>query len=142
MIGKTYDRFTFEVEKGRLRAFAKAIGETNPIYFDEQAAMAAGYRSIVAPPTFAFVPLMESDQPFTVLADMGIDKTKSVHGEQHFTYHRPIVAGDHISGQQRITEIYDKKGGALTFIVTDTPLTNQHDEPVADLHMVIVVRNH
>ena len=142
MIGKTYDPFTVKVEEGRLRAFAKAIGETNPVYLDEEADRNAGYRSIPAPPTFPFVVAMEANQPFLILADMGIDKTRSVHGEQHFTYHKPIVAGDVITGQQRIAEIYDKKGGALTFIVTETRLQNQANEHVSDMRTVIVVRNH
>ncbi len=141
MIGKAYDRFTVDVEKGRLRAFAKAIGETNPIYLDEEAARKAGYQSIPAPPTFPFVAAMEANQPFLILADMGIDKTRSVHGEQHFTYHKPIVAGDVLVGQQRIVEMYDKKGGALTFIVTETRLENQLSEHVCDMRTVIVVRN-
>ena len=141
MIGKVYEPFTMEVEKGRLRSFAKAIGENNPVYFDETAARKAGYRSILAPPTFPFVAAMEAEQPFVLLADMGIDKRKTVHGEQQFTYLKPIVAGDVLTGQQKIVEMYDKKGGALTFIVTETRLTNQLNEAVCDMRTVIVVRN-
>lgn len=141
MIGKVYEPFTMEVEKGRLRSFAKAIGESNPVYFDETAAREAGYRSILAPLTFPFVAAMEAEQPFVLLADMGIDKRKTVHGEQQFTYLKPIVAGDLLTGQQKIVEMYDKKGGALTFIVTETRLTNQLNEAVCDMRTVIVVRN-
>lgn len=141
MIGKVYEPFTMEVEKGRLRSFAKAIGETNPIYFDEAAAKQAGYRSIPAPLTFPFVAAMEAEQPFVLLADLGIDKRKTVHGEQQFTYFSQIVAGDRLTGQQKIVEMYDKKGGALTFIVTETRLTNQMNEAVCDMRTVIVVRN-
>jgi len=141
MIGKVYEPFTMDVEKGRLCSFAKAIGETNPIYFNEAAAVKAGYRSIPAPPTFPFVAAMEAEQPFVLLADMGIDKRKTVHGEQQFTYLKPIVAGDVLTGQQKVVEMYDKKGGALTFIVTETRLTNQLNEAVCDMRTVIVVRN-
>lgn len=140
-IGKEYAPFTVEVEKGRLRLFAKAIGETDPVYLDETAARAAGYRSLPAPPTFPFTIAMDAEQPFLVLADMGIDKTRSVHGEQSFTYHGDICAGDVVTGRQRIVEIFEKKGGALLFIVTETSLKNQDEAPVCDLRTVIVVRN-
>lgn len=140
-VGKEYAPFTFEVEKGRLRLFAKAIGETSPVYHDEAAAKAAGYRSIPAPPTFPFTIAMDSEQPFLVLADLGIDKTKSVHGEQGFTYYGDVCAGDVITGRQKIVEMYEKKGGALLFIITETRLVNQTGAAVCDLRTVIVVRN-
>lgn len=140
-VGKEYPPFTVEVEKGRLRLFAKAIGESNPVYTDEAAAKAAGYRSLPAPPTFPFSIAMDAEQPFVVLADLGIDKTKSVHGEQGFTYYGDICAGDVITGRQKIVEMFDKKGGALLFITTETRLVNQNDQPVCDLRTVIVVRN-
>ncbi len=140
-IGKEYDSFAMEIEKGRLRLFAKAIGETDPIYLDEKAARVAGYRSLPAPPTFPFTIAMEANQPFLVLEDLGIDKTRSVHGDQSFAFRGEICAGDVISGRQKIVDMYEKKGGALLFIVTETRLTNQRDEPVCDLRTTIVVRN-
>lgn len=140
-IGKEYPAFSVEVEKGRIKAFAQAIGEANPIHSDLEAAKKAGFSSLVAPPTFAFTIAMDAGQSFNILADMGVSKTKSVHGEQHFTYHRPILAGDVISGRQKIVDMYDKKNGALIFIVADVPLTNQRGEAVCDLRSVIVVRN-
>jgi len=141
LVGKEYPCFAMEVEKGRLRLFAQAIGETDPVYLDEQAARAAGYRSLPAPPTFPFTIAMEANQPLLVLDDLGVDKTRSVHGEQSFTYYRDICAGDTITGRQRVAEMFEKKGGALLFITTETRLTNQNDEPVCDLRTVIVVRN-
>ena len=140
-VGKEYPPFTVEVEKGRLRLFAKAIGESNLIYTDEAAAKAAGYRSLPAPPTFPFSIAMDAEQPFVVLADLGIDKTKSVHGEQAFTYYGDICAGDVITGRQKIVEMFEKKGGALLFIITETRLVNQNAKPVCDMRTVIVVRN-
>ncbi len=141
MIGKEYAPFTIEVEKGRIAQFAKSIGEENSVYFDEKAAKSAGYRGILAPLTFPFTITMDAGQSFNVLEDMGIDKTNAVHGEQGFTYHSDICAGDIITGQQKITDMYDKKNGALWFIVTNIKLTNQDATHVADLHSVIVVRN-
>ncbi len=141
IVGREYAPFTVEVEKGRLRAFAKAIGETNPVYLDEAAAHDAGYRSLPAPPTYAFTIMMDADQGFKVLEDFGIDKARTVHGEQGFVYHRDICAGDVLSGRQRIVEFAEKKGGALQFITTEIALVNQDGLPVCELRLVIVVRN-
>jgi acyl dehydratase len=140
-IGKTYPPFTVEVEKGRIAFFAKSIGEDDPVYFDEDAAKKAGFRAIPVPPTFPFTIAMDAGQSFMVLEDMDIDKTKTVHGEQSFAYHKDICAGDVITGQQKIVDMFDKKGGALQFIVTETRLDNQDGEHVCDLRSVIVVRN-
>ena len=104
LVGKVYEPFTFEVEKGRIAFFAKAIGETDPVYFDEAAAKAAGYRAIPAPPTFGFTTTMDSEQSFQILADLGVDRTRTVHGEQAFTYHAGIFAGDVVTGRQRVVE--------------------------------------
>ncbi len=130
-----------EVEKGRLRFFAKAIGETNPIYTDEEAAKAAGYASLPAPPTFVFCLEMEQPNPFEDLETMGIDLGKLLHAEQSFRYHAPICAGDCLTFEKQVSDIYDKKGGALEFVVQDSRVKNQTGELVAELRRVIVVRN-
>lgn len=140
-IGKAYAPFDVKVAADRVRAFAAAIGETDPLSSDPQAARAAGFRDLVAPPTFSFTLTLDAGQSFNVLADLGIEKTRTVHGEQWFNYHGPICAGDTISGAQRITDIYAKKGGALVFIKIETPLRNQLGEPVATLGSTMVVRN-
>jgi len=140
-IGKEYEPFTIEVEKGRVAQFAKSIGEENSIYFDAEIAKKAGYRNIPVPLTFAYTITMDAGQSFNVLEDLGVEKTNAVHGEQGFTYHSDICVGDVISGSQKIIDIYDKKNGALIFIVTGIKLVNQDDVHVADLRSVIVVRN-
>ena len=132
---------TVEVEKGRLRFFAKAIGETDPIYTDEAAAKAAGYASLPASPTFAFCLEMEKPNPFEDLETMEIDLGKVLHAEQSFSYHAPICAGDSLSFQTLVSDIYDKKGGALEFVIQDCTVKNQTDTLVAELRRVIVVRN-
>ncbi|MBK6678504.1 MAG: MaoC family dehydratase N-terminal domain-containing protein [Rhodocyclaceae bacterium] len=141
LVGKEYQPFVFEVEKGRIRMFAQAIGDTNPIYHDAQAAANAGYSAIPAPPTFPFTIIMEANQAFMILEELGIDKTRTMHGEQSFTYHGDICAGDIITGRQKVVDQYEKKGGALQFIVTQIQLTNQRQEHVCDLNMTIVIRN-
>ena len=132
---------TEDVEKGRLKFFAEAIGETDPVYTDEEAARAAGYKALPAPPTFAFCLEMETKSLWDSIAAMGVPVGKILHGSQTFKYHAPICAGDRVTFQTRVSDIYDKKGGALEFIVEDTTAKNQDGALVAELQRVIVVRN-
>ena len=139
-IGREFGIHTADIEKGRLRFFAKATGETNPVYFDEEAAKAAGHRTLPAPPTFLFSMDMEVPDPFEILKIMDIDLGKILHGTQEFMYHKPVYAGDTISFKSEVTDIFDKKGGALEFIVKKTSATNQKNELVAEMSRTIVVR--
>lgn len=139
-IGKTLPAFRAVAEAGRLRFFAKATGETNPIYFDESAARDAGHPGLPLPPTFLFS--LEFEQPDTSWRDeIGIELPRILHGEQTFTYRRLAYAGDTLRFESRIADIYDKKAGALEFVVRETRVTNQNGEHVADLRSVIVQRN-
>ena len=131
----------WDVEKGRIRFFAEVIGATDPIYFDASAAQAAGYRNVVAPPTFIFGAESDSGVLMTLLDTLKIDLRKVLHGEQRIDYHAPVCAGDTLRFQTRVSDIYDKKGGALEFVVNDTKVTNQLGEHVSDLHSVVVVRH-
>lgn len=140
-IGRTTPPQTIDVEKGRLKFFAKAIGETDPIYSDEAAAKAAGHKTIPAPPTIGFCLEMETNSLWDNIAAMGVPVGKILHGSQTFTYHAPIYAGDQITFVTKVSDIYAKKGGALEFIVEDSTATNQDGVLVANLQRVIVVRN-
>jgi acyl dehydratase len=140
-IGHELPPFQVDVEKGRLRFFAKATGQDDPVYFDEAAARAAGHPSLPVPPTFFFCLEMEAPNPAAMRELLGIDYRRILHGEQGFTYHRMAHAGDTLTFRQRIADIYDKKGGALEFVVRLTTVHNQHGEPVADVRCVTVVRN-
>jgi len=140
-IGTTLPKAKLEIEKGRLRFFAKAIGETDPIYTDEAAAKAAGYPSLPAPPTFIFAAELDADTVLAALKNMGVNLARILHGEQQFTYFAPVCAGDTITVESKFTDIYDKKNGALEFIVKESVVTNQHATKVAQMRSVIVVRN-
>lgn len=140
-IGRTTAPLTIDVEKGRLKFFAKAIGETDPIYTDEEAAKAAGYSALPAPPTFAFCLEMETNSLWDNIAAMGVPVGKILHGSQSFKYLAPIVAGDKITFVTKVSDIYDKKGGKMEFIIEDSTATNQNGTPVAELQRVIVVIN-
>lgn len=130
-----------DVEKGQLKFFAKATGETNPIYFDEDAARAAGYKALPAPPTFQFSLELLAPDAQGPLGLLNVDIGKVLHGEQQFSFERQIYAGDTIKLVTRIVDIYDKKGGALEFIVQETVAENQNAEPVGKTRTVTVVRN-
>ncbi|WP_425327767.1 MaoC family dehydratase N-terminal domain-containing protein [Pseudomonas nitroreducens] len=139
-IGKQLPTFSAKAELGQLRFFAKAIGETNPLYTDEQAARDAGYPGVPLPPTFLFS--LEFLIPSNAWRDeLGIVPTRILHGEESFKYHRTAYAGDTLTFEVRIADIYDKKGGALEFVVRETRVTNQRGEHVADLRSVLVQRN-
>ncbi len=129
------------VDAWRLSFFAKAIGETDPIYSDLAAAKTAGHPGIPLPPTMIFC--MEQGRPnaYKLMDDMGIDISRILHGEQHFAYHKPVYAGDTLTFATKITDIYDKKGGALEFFVRSTRVTNQDRALVAENRGVVVIRN-
>lgn len=139
-IGQESEERAVEVEKGQLRLFAKAVGETNPVYTDEAAARDAGYAALPAPPTFAFSLALLAPAKGGSLSEMGITIGNVLHGEQSFDYHVPIVAGDTIRLKSRITDIYEKKGGALEFIVTETTAHNQNGALCVSARGVTVVR--
>lgn len=139
-IGMRFPLHQATVEAGQLRFFAKATGETNSVYFDEVAARAADHPGLPVPPTF-FFSMELSRPPSTWREDMGIELARVLHGEQSFTYHRMAYAGDLLSFDCRVADIYDKKGGALDFLVRETRVTNQRGEHVADLRSVLVQRN-
>jgi acyl dehydratase len=139
-IGRQLPTFLVTAEAGQLRFFAKATGETSPIYFDEQAARDAGHPNLPLPPTFLFS--LEFQIPSNAWRDeLGIVTARILHGEESFRYHRMAYAGDTLRFDVRIADIYDKKGGALEFVVRETRVTNQHGEHVADLRSVLVQRN-
>lgn len=140
-IGLKVDPFTVPVEASRLRFFAKATGQADPVYTDEAAARAAGHPGLPVPPTFLFCLEMDAPNPGALRERMGIDIAKILHGEQRFVYLRLAHAGDLLTFTQRVADLYDKKGGALEFMVRETRVTNQRGEHVADLVGTTVIRN-
>jgi len=139
-IGTVLSRHSAEVEAGRLRFFAKATGQTDARYTDKAAATAAGYRALPVPPTFLFCLEMEAPNPRATIDLLGIDIGSILHGEQSFQYHRMAFAGERLHFEVRIADIYEKKGGALGFVVRETKVTDGDGGAVADLRSVIVVR--
>src|SRR5215510_14652794 len=140
-IGHELPPSVLPIEASRLRFFAKAIGETDPIYTDVSAARDAGYGNLPAPPTFLFAAELDSGAVDLLLARLGIPVAKLLHGEQSFSYHAAACVGDTITVRTRIEDIYDKKNGALEFVVKTSRATNQRDELVAEMRSVLVCRH-
>jgi acyl dehydratase len=141
IIGKVFPAYTVEMEKGRLRFFAQVIGETNLIYTDEAAARAAGHRSILVPPTFLFGLDIEQPNAFVWLLEANMNLAKILHGEQSFRYYTPAYAGDSLTFESKIVDVYGKRDGALEFVVKEIKVTNQLGEHVADLRNTLIQRN-
>ena len=131
----------FEVERGRLRFFARTIGLTDPIYHDVEAARRAGHRDLPVPPSFLGNSLeLELPNPLSWLAELGGDLTKTTHAEQGFTYHAMAYANDQLVLRRRIVDVYTKKSGALEFVVKQTDVM-RGEEVLAEISFVIVLRH-
>jgi hypothetical protein len=132
--------FRAQPDRSRLRFFAKAIGETSAVYTDLEPPAQRATRPARAP-TFLFAAEMDSGASDLLLQTLNIPIAKILHGEQSFCYHRSACAGDRITVQSRIDDIYSKKNGALEFVVKSSRAVNQNNELVAEMRSVIVVRN-
>ncbi len=141
LIGHVTAQGSVEVEKGKLRFFAKAIGETDPVYSNEAAAKDAGHKSLPVPPTFLMC--LASDLRGDIGGLMKLlqwDLGRILHAEQSFTYHKMAYAGDTLTFETRISDVYEKKGGALQFVVQESRVTNQNGEHIADVRNSLVHR--
>jgi acyl dehydratase len=141
IIGHEFKPFTATVEAGKVRLFCKAIGEEDRIYEDEAAAKAAGYKAVPVPPTFLQALTNDDPNKGGLLQLLGVDIGLILHGEQHYDYYGPVHVGDRITCQQKVTDLYDKKGGALWFVVSETEMKDQTGKPVAKARSITVVRN-
>jgi acyl dehydratase len=128
----------YEVSREKLREFANAIGDPNPVYRSRTAAQEAGFPDVIAPPTFAIVISMASSS--RVLADpaLNVNYAMVVHGEQKFEYTRPLHAGDVVTAQSTITSI--REVGSLSMMTTATQISTVEGEHVCTAHSTIVER--
>jgi acyl dehydratase len=122
-VGKRWPSAEFEVEAERIDQYASAIGEEHPIYHDADAAKAAGFRDLVAPPMFAVVYSAPAMGPAILDPDVGINLPTMVHGGQDFQWGEPVCAGDVITTTATCTQIYEQDGKG--FYVFESVSTNQ-----------------
>jgi acyl dehydratase len=109
-IGKTYDPLVYAVGREKVREYAAAVGETNPIHFDVAAAQAAGHEDVVAPPMFAVVYQAPSVMPGMFDPEVGINFAMLVHSGQDFRWERVVVAGEELSTRAKVASISEKGG--------------------------------
>ncbi len=143
-IGHSFPPFTIEVERGKMRELALAIGDDNPIYQSREAAQAAGYPDVplypTAPTIFNF---WGNSKMGEQLVGLGINVKRILHGEEEYEYLAPINAGDTLTG---VTTIIDGKsrqgrdGSSMDIVTLEIRYTNQHNQPVLNARETIVVR--
>ena len=140
--GKEYPPYTVTVERGRIKDFARAIGDTNPLHLDDRIGAASEWGDIVAPPTFPITFRDEAADTGVFLKDLGVDISRILHGEQEFELHRPITPGETLLCRPKVVDIYEKSGksGPMAFVVRETSVTDKENELVATLRGVTVVR--
>src|SRR5947207_2722590 len=122
-IGKSYDPTTYAVGREKIREYAAAVGETNPLHLNVEAARAAGYADVVAPPMFAVVYAGRSVGPVIFDPDVGINFAMMVHGGQEFRWGPLVVAGDEITTTTSVNDISDR--GGMGFYVFESISNNQ-----------------
>jgi acyl dehydratase len=127
-VGKQYPPLTYAVGREKIREYALAVGETNPLHLDVEAARAAGYRDVVAPPMFASVYCLQAVGPAVFDPEVGIDFARMVHGGQEFEWGALVIGGDEVTTTVTVKDISER--GGTGFYVFETASTNQDDEMV------------
>ncbi len=140
--GKEYAPFTVTVERGKIKEFARAIGDPSPFYLDDAVGRASEWGDIVAPPTFVTTFRDEKADTGSMLADLGVDIGRILHGEQEFEHYKPIRPGETYLCRSRVTDIYEKTGrsGAMAFVVREMTVTDGENEIVCVARHITVVR--
>jgi acyl dehydratase len=137
-IGKTFDPVTYAVGREKIREYAAAVGETNPLHSDVEAARAAGYADVVAPPMFAVVYAGRSVIPALFDPEVGLNFAMMVHGAQEFRWGPLVVAGDEITTTATVKDISER--GPMTFFVFESVSENQRGESVCTGTWTNIVR--
>ena len=137
-VGKEWPPASFEVQAERVEQYASAVGEDNPVYHDAEAAKAAGFRDLVAPPMFCVVYSGPALGPAILDSEVGINLPAMVHGGQEFEWEEPVCAGDVITTTARCKEIYEQDGRG--FYVFESVSTNQVGEETVRATWTDIVR--
>jgi acyl dehydratase len=138
-IGRTYPvAQRYEVGAEKIREFADAIGDPNPVYRDVAAAQAAGHPTVIAPPTFTTIVNLRIIEAIVADPALGLDWSRVVQGEQTFTYHRPILAGDSLGMVAIIDNVMTRGGHGFMTVRAD--ISDADDQPVVVVAATIVVR--
>jgi acyl dehydratase len=126
--GKSFPPFEYEVGKEKIREYAFAVGEDNPVYFDRAAAREAGFRDVPAPPMFAVVYSSGAVAPALFDPEVGMNFAMMVHGGQEFVWAEPVCAGDQITTTATLKDVYEQ--GGKGFYVFESVSLNQEGQEV------------
>jgi len=137
-VGKTYAPVPYAVGREKIREYAHAVGETNPLHLDPEAARAAGYADVVAPPMFAVVDCSAALGPALFDPEVGLDFARMVHGGQEFAWGPLVVAGDENSTEVEVLSVEQK--GDKGFFVFESRSTNGRGERVCTGTWTNIVR--
>jgi acyl dehydratase len=127
-VGKTYEPVSYAVGREKIREYASAVGETNPVHFDLEAARTIGYPDLVAPPMFAVVYSARAVMPAIFDPEVGINFAMMVHAGQEFEWGPVVVAGDEIVTRATVKDISER--GGMSFYTFETVSENQQGETV------------
>ena len=128
----------YTVSRAKIAEFADAVGATSPLHHDPDAAVAAGYPDVVAPPTFAVVIAQRAESEYITDPASGIDFSRVVHANESFTHTRPLVAGDVVSTAVHVDAINERAG--ITMVTTRTEIADDGGAPVATVVSTLAVR--
>ena len=128
----------YQVSRVKIREFADAIGDPNPVYRDQDAARAGGHPDVVAPPTFPIIFSLSDSGSVLSTADLNINFAMVVHGEQRFVYERPIRAGDTVVCESTITEI--RAAGRNELLTLETEVKTVDGEHICTAYNSLVER--
>jgi|SRR5579884_309610 len=137
-IGKAYPPISYAVGREKIREYASAVGETNPLYFDVEAARTAGHDDVVAPPMFAVVYSARAVAPGLFDPEVGIDFARMLHAGQEFVWGPLVVAGDEVTTTASVKDISER--GGMSFFVFETVSLNQRQETVSTGTWTQIVR--
>ena len=137
-IGKTYPPSVYAVGREKVREYAYAVGETNPLYLDVEAARSAGHADVVAPPMFAVVYSAPAVGPAVLDPEVGINLALMVHGSQEFRWGPLVIAGDEITTTASVKDITERDGRA--YYVFESVSVNQTGETVCTGTWTNIVR--
>ena len=137
-IGKSYEPITYAAGREKIREYAAAVGESNPLHFDVEAARSAGYADVVAPPMFVVVYAGRSVAPAIFDPEVGLNFARMVHGGQEFQWGPPVVAGDEITTTTTVKDIAER--GGMAFYVFESVSENQRGETVCTATWTNIVR--
>ncbi|AHI01616.1 MaoC family dehydratase N-terminal domain-containing protein [Kutzneria viridogrisea] len=138
-VGRSYAPTpAYEVGREKIREFAEAVGATSPLHRDPEAARAAGYPDVIAPPTFAVIISMSANSVIVDDPELGLDYSRVVHGEQTFVHHRPITAGDRLRAVAHVDDIKTRMGN--DFLTVRAEISTESGEHVTTAIGLLVAR--